>query len=107
MTFAGSKELKSMISPDYIFHQKREFYYHTNSTCLNFQVHIAREHINILLSHAVIDFNQSITEIVLIVLDIFLMSTLQFTTFSKLFKKADCAVRALTVLPTISDLAEA
>ena len=35
------------------------------------------------------------------------MSTLQFTTFSKLFKKADCAVRALVVLPTIPDLAEA
>ena len=35
------------------------------------------------------------------------MSTLQFTTFSKLSKKADCAVSALTVLPTIPDLAEA
>ena len=35
------------------------------------------------------------------------MSTLQFTTFSKLFKKTDCAVRALAVLSTIPDLAEA
>ena len=35
------------------------------------------------------------------------MSTLQFTTFSKLSKKADCVVRALAVLPTIPDLAEA
>ena len=35
------------------------------------------------------------------------MSTLQFTTFSNLSKKADSAVRALTVLPTIPDLAEA
>ena len=35
------------------------------------------------------------------------MSTLRFTTFSKLFKKADCAVNALTVFPTIEDLAEA
>ena len=35
------------------------------------------------------------------------MSTLRFTMFSKLFRKADCAVSALTVLPTISDLAEA
>ena len=34
------------------------------------------------------------------------MSTL-FTTFSKLFKKADCAVSALMVLPNIPDLAEA
>ena len=35
------------------------------------------------------------------------MSTLRFTTFSKLFKKVDCAVSALAVLPTIPDLAEA
>ena len=35
------------------------------------------------------------------------MSTLRFTTFSKLFKKADSAVRALAVFPTIEDLAEA
>ena len=35
------------------------------------------------------------------------MSTLRFTTFSKLFKKADCAVRALAVFSTIEDLAEA
>ena len=35
------------------------------------------------------------------------MSTLRFTTFSKLFKKADFAVSALTVFPTIPDLAEA
>ena len=34
------------------------------------------------------------------------MSTLRFTTFSTLFKKADCAVRALAVFPTIEDLAE-
>ena len=35
------------------------------------------------------------------------MSTLGFTTFSKLFKKADCAVKALAKFPTIEDLAEA
>ena len=35
-----------------------------------------------------------------------LMSTLRFTTFSKLFKKADCAVNALMVFATIDDLAE-
>ena len=35
------------------------------------------------------------------------MSTLRFTTFSKLFKKADCAVSALPMLPTIPDLTEA
>ena len=35
------------------------------------------------------------------------MSTLQITMFSKLIKKADCAVIALVVLPTIEDLAEA
>ena len=35
------------------------------------------------------------------------MSTLRFTTFSKLFKKVDCVVSALAVLPTIPDLAEA
>ena len=35
------------------------------------------------------------------------MLTLRFTTFSKLFKKADCAVRALALFPTIEDLAEA
>ena len=35
------------------------------------------------------------------------MSTLWFTTLSKLFKKADCAVSAVAVLPTIPDLAEA
>ena len=35
------------------------------------------------------------------------MSTLRVTTFSKLLKIADCAVRVLTVLTTISDLAEA
>ena len=35
------------------------------------------------------------------------MSTLRFTMFSKLSKKADCAVSALAVLPTIPDLAEA
>ena len=35
------------------------------------------------------------------------MSSLQFTTFSKLFKKVDCAVSALVALPTIPDLAEA
>ena len=35
------------------------------------------------------------------------MSTLQFTTFSKLFQKADCAVNALAVFATIEDLAEA
>ena len=35
------------------------------------------------------------------------MSTLGFTMFSKLSKKADYAVRALAVLPTIPDLAEA
>ena len=35
------------------------------------------------------------------------MSTLRFTTFSKLSKKADCAVNPLVLLPTIPDLAEA
>ena len=35
------------------------------------------------------------------------MSTLRFTTFSKLSKKDDCAVSELAVLPTIPDLAEA
>ena len=35
------------------------------------------------------------------------MCTLRFTTFSKLFKKADCAVNQLAVFPTIEDLAEA
>ena len=35
------------------------------------------------------------------------MSTLRFTTFSKLFKKADYAVKELSVLPKIEDLAEA
>ena len=35
------------------------------------------------------------------------MSTLRFTMFSKLFKKVDWAVNALTVFPTIKDLAQA
>ena len=35
------------------------------------------------------------------------MSILWFTTFLKLSEKADCAVSALAVLPTIPDLAEA
>ena len=35
------------------------------------------------------------------------MSTLRFTMFSKLFRKAFWAVNALTVLPTIHDLTEA
>ena len=35
------------------------------------------------------------------------MSTLRFTMFSKLFKKADCAVSTLVALPTIPDLSEA
>ena len=35
------------------------------------------------------------------------MPTLRFTVSSKLFKKADCAVKALAVFPTIEDLEEA
>ena len=36
-----------------------------------------------------------------------LMSTMWFTTFSKLLKKADCAVKELAIFPTTEDLAEA
>ena len=35
------------------------------------------------------------------------MFTLRFTKLSELSRKADCAVTALAVLPTIGDLAEA
>ena len=35
------------------------------------------------------------------------MSNLQFTISSKLFKKADCAVKALAIFSTIPDLVEA
>ena len=41
-----------------------------DSICLNFQVHITREHKDV-LSHAVIDLTQCVTKGVLIMLDIF------------------------------------
>ena len=77
-----------------------------DGTCLNFQVHITRKHINI-LSHAVVDFTRCVTESVLIMLNIFPNVHSAIHNVSKLFKKADCAVSALAVLPAIPDLAVA
>ena len=72
----------------------------------NFQVYITREHIDV-LSHTVVDLTRCVLKSVLITLDIFPNVHCAVHKFSKLFQKADYAVSALAVLPTISDLAEA
>ena len=57
--------------------------------------------------NTVIDLTRCITESVSIMFYVFTDAYLLFTMFSKLFKKADCAVKAPAEFSTILDLAEA
>ena len=65
------------------------------------------EHIDV-FSHAVIDHTRCVTKSVLMTLDILPnVHSVVHNVFKIIQKKADCAVSALAVLPTIPDLAEA
>ena len=72
----------------------------------NFQVHIARQHVNI-FSHAIINFTRCVAECVLVSFDIFLNVYSVICDVLKIIQKSLLSCQCTRSIPTILDLAEA
>ena len=77
-----------------------------DSSGFNFQVRIARQRVNI-FSHAIINLTGCVTESVLISFDIFPNVYPVIYDILEIIRKSFLGCHALTVFPTILDLAEA